>query len=378
MCFNEVTRNNIMKTTEWIKTRHNYLYKRNSGKYYARISVEGKQTFKSLKTDRLEVAKAKLRELIDRVESGSKIANRNDRKLTLGDMIKDFEEGVELSADLKPKSKKFKMAIYGYISDYWHKDIADQPLDKITKTHVRQFFLKMNDYSDNRFNQTLDAFRSIWDKTTKLGLAGFEFDLVKRRSPKEKIIKLPTDEQFEKWLGLLGKDKWGRARVEYVRFLAYTGLRADSEAAWITWGDINWEKKTIAITGDPLTGTKNDRGKQDSRHTGIGRELPLFPQLEKLIQSMRQGREHEGPKDKLLKIASPKKAMNTASDALGIKRLTRHDLRHWFTTKCIESGVDVGVLAKWRGDADKGEMLLKIYNQVRDEHSQQMAAQVSF
>lgn len=371
------------KTTtknEWIKTRHNYLYKRNSGKYYARISVNGKQTFKSLKTDQLEIAKAKLRELIERVETGNKIATRKDRSLTLGDIIKDMQEAVELSPNLKPKSKEFKQAILGYYSRFWHQDIFAQQLDRITKTHVRQFFLKMNDFTANRFNQTRDVFLQVWKQTSKLGLANFEFEEIKieRKSVKPKKVELPTDEEFEQWLELLAHGRYGRARVEYVKFLAYSGLRGDSEAYHVTWGDIDYNRKRILIKGDPQTGTKNDRGKQTDRHTGLGRYIPLFPQLEKLLKEMRVGREHETGKDKVLKINSPKKAMMAAADKLGIKRLTRHDLRHWFTTKCIESGVDVGVLAKWRGDADKGEMLLKIYNQVREEHSQAMAAKVAF
>ena len=371
---------NTTTKNEWIKTRHNYLYKRNSGKYYARISHNGKQTFKSLKTDQLEIAKAKLRELIDRVEMGSKIATRKDRSLTLGDMVNDMLEAVQLSTNLKPKSKEFKEAILGYYQRFWHCDIHKQNLDKITKTHVRQFFLKMNDFTANRFNQTRDTFLQIWNQTSKLGLANFDFESIKieRKSVKPKKVELPTDDEFNEWLELLGQGRYGRARTEYVKFIAYSGLRGDSEAWHVTWGDIDFERKRIEIKGDPQTGTKNDRGKQSDRHTGLGRYIPLFPQLEKLLNEMRVGREHETANDKVLKINSPKKAMNAAADKLGIKRLTRHDLRHWFTTKCIESGVDVGVLAKWRGDADKGEMLLKIYNQVREEHSQAMAAKVAF
>ncbi|MAB58766.1 MAG: hypothetical protein CL524_14655 [Aequorivita sp.] len=371
----------VMKNKkQWTKTKHTYLYRLNADKYYARIKVNGKLTFKSLKTDRLEVAKAKLRELIDRVETGSKVANRNDRKLTLGDIVRDMQEAVELSTDLKPKSKDFKNAVLGYIERFWHQDIHKQNLDKISLTHVRQFFLKMNDFSDNRFNQTRDLFNQIWNKTTKLGLANFEFEEAKvnRKKVKAKVVELPTDEQFEKWIEILGEGKWGRARQEYVKFLAYSGLRGDSEAWHVTWADVDFEKKRLQINGDPQTGTKNDRGKQDERHTGLGRYIPLFPQLEKLLKEMQKGRETESKKEKVLKINSPKKAMRSASERLGIKHLTRHDLRHWFTTKCIESGVDVGVLAKWRGDADKGEMILKIYNQVREEHSQLMAAQVAF
>ena len=370
----------VMKTKkQWTKTKHTYLYRLNSEKYYARIKVNGKLTFKSLKTDKLEIAKAKLAELIDRVEMGSKIATKKDRSLTLGDMIREMEDSLQLMP-IKPKSKDFKQAVLGYYQRFWHQDIHKQNLDKISKAHVRQFFLKMYDFSDNRYNQTRDVFIKLWNRVKKLGLAEFDFDDldIARKATKKRKMQLPTDDQFNQWLELLGQGRFGRARVEYIKFVAFTGLRSDSEAWHVTWADVDLERKRIQINGDPTTGTKNDRGKINERHDGLGRYIPIFPQLESLLKEMRVGREHETGKNKVLKINSPKKAMNSAADKLGIKRLTRHDLRHWFTTKCMESGVDAGVLAEWRGDADNGAMMLNIYNHVREEHSQAMAAKVAF
>jgi hypothetical protein len=33
---------------------------------------------------------------------------------------------------------------------------------------------------------------------------------------------------------------------------------------------------------------------------------------------------------------------------VGLSKLTHHDLRHLFATRCIESGVDIPTVARWR------------------------------
>jgi len=50
-----------------------------SGRYYARIFANGKETWKTLKTDLLEVAKAKLRDIIGEVEKASHALHAEER-----------------------------------------------------------------------------------------------------------------------------------------------------------------------------------------------------------------------------------------------------------------------------------------------------------
>ena len=45
--------------------------------------------------------------------------------------------------------------------------------------------------------------------------------------------------------------------VNLVEFLAYSGLRIQSEAVWGTGEDIDWMCKEIIVRGDPVTATKN-------------------------------------------------------------------------------------------------------------------------
>ena len=60
----------------------------------------------------------------------------------------------------------------------------------------------------------------------------------------------------------------------------------------------------------------------------------------------------------------------------GLRRLTPHDFRHLFITRCIESGVDVPTVARWVGHRDGGALLSRRYFHLMDAHSVTMAGRV--
>jgi integrase len=63
---------------------------------------------------------------------------------------------------------------------------------------------------------------------------------------------------------------------------------------------------------------------------------------------------------------------------IGIERITHHDLRHLFATRCIESGMDIPTVARWLGHVDGGALAMKVYGRLRRAHSQQAAQLVTF
>jgi integrase len=80
----------------------------------------------------------------------------------------------------------------------------------------------------------------------------------------------------------------------------------------------------------------------------------------------------------VLAVTECQKAIDRACERLKITRFTQHDLRHLFATMCIESGVDIPTVSRWLGHKDGGALAMKTYGHLRDEHSQAMAAKVSF
>ncbi len=124
----------------------------------------------------------------------------------------------------------------------------------------------------------------------------------------------------------------------------------------------------IAVDGDPSSGTKN----------GEVRRVPIIQPLQDLLTVMQQRRDGDEHSEKVLKVNEAQKAMDHAAEKVGIARLTHHDLRHFYATVCIESGVDVPTVAKWLGHKDGGALAMRVYGHLCDEHSRAAAKKVRF
>src|SRR6202040_363387 len=80
----------------------------------------------------------------------------------------------------------------------------------------------------------------------------------------------------------------------------------------------------------------------------------------------------------IMSVESCEKSLTRACKEVGAHRLTHHDLRHYFATKCIESGVDIPTVSRWLGHKDGGALAMRTYGHLRDEHSATMAQKVTF
>ena len=155
-----------------------------------------------------------------------------------------------------------------------------------------------------------------------------------------------------------------------VQFLAYGGFRK-SEAANITWADCDLKRGKIILKGDPKTGLK-------ARRVGEYREVPMIPDMRKLLEKIQLERPDEPQTEKVMRVFECKKSITTACKKLRIPRFTHHDLRHLFATRCIESGVDIPTVSRWLGHKDGGALAMKTYGHLRDEHSTNMAQKVTY
>jgi integrase len=136
----------------------------------------------------------------------------------------------------------------------------------------------------------------------------------------------------------------------------------------VTWADVDFRNGRIRVTGDPVTGTKNSEV----------RFVPMIPEMADLLRGLRANRADEPTENFVMPVRECQKAMDRAATAVGMKRLTHHDLRHLFATRCIESGVDIPTVSRWLGHKDGGALAMKTYGHLRDAHSAQMAQRVTF
>jgi integrase len=104
----------------------------------------------------------------------------------------------------------------------------------------------------------------------------------------------------------------------------------------------------------------------------------MISDMRNLLERIKSERAQEGQKTPVMRVFECQKSINRASKILGIKRITHHDLRHLFATRCIESGVDIPTVSRWLGHKDGGALAMKTYGHLRNEHSQAMAQKVKF
>jgi integrase len=106
--------------------------------------------------------------------------------------------------------------------------------------------------------------------------------------------------------------------------------------------------------------------------------VPLIPDARALFERMRIERPSDPLETKVFRVGECQKSLDRAAKIVGMVRITHHDLRHLFATRCIESGVDVPTVSRWLGHKDGGALLMKTYGHLRREHSIAQAQKVNF
>jgi integrase len=180
---------------------------------------------------------------------------------------------------------------------------------------------------------------------------------------------LPSIDKFN---ALIAEMRAGHSRdsincADFASGLAFTGCRI-SEAREIAWRDVDFDAGEIVVRGDATTGTKN---------WGL-RRVPLIPDARGMFERMRSERHGESLDAKVFRVAECQKSLDRAAKKVGADRITHHDLRHLFATRCIESGVDIPTVSRWLGHKDGGALAMKTYGHLRREHSIAQAQRVTF
>ena len=362
--------------TRWQKTPvANLLRNVQSGTYYARIRVRGKLIWKSLKTDRISVAKLRLgdfhKEERQRAAAQTAVSLGN---MTFGDCLEVFKTRLANDSTAKPKTKEYYYYRIMALLEVWP-ELAKMDVSRVTRAQCLEWGTRnASQCSSSSHNHTVSLLRKVFEIAVEAG-ARYDNPALGARRVKEhtsKNIVLPDCDKFGEMTKVIrtGGSGFSRPAAELVEFLAYGGFRI-GEAKHITWVECDFKRGEIIVRGDPETGLKG-------RQVGESRNVPMIPDMRNLLERMRAERPDEKPDTPVMRVFECQKSINRASKILGIKRITHHDLRHLFATRCIESGVDIPTVSRWLGHKDGGALAMKTYGHLRNEHSQQMAQKVRF
>lgn len=327
-----------------------------SGKYYALLKRGAKQFRRSLKTRDRKLAERRLNELRSQIGN---LKITEDARLTFPDIAQRWIETDQQG--LKPASIKRRESCIKNLAPFFQGLSIRNIQPGACERWVTQRGAKV---SASTFIHELDTMRLIFAYAVRMGLmlsnpaAG-----IRRRKIVRTPIAVPTREQFPRLIAAM-RAADGRPHIQakakhgadLVELLAYSGCRL-AEATSLRWSDVDFEKKTITVTGGE-DGTKNHEH----------RIVPMAQALRTLLVRLHEEQNPQAT-DRVARIDSAKNGLIAASRRIGYPTFTHHDFRHFFATTCIESRVDIPTISRWLGHKDGGALAMRVYGHLRQEHS---------
>ena len=139
---------------DWLTTPYANLVRYVPSKmYFARFRVRGKLIRKSLKTDRISIAKLRLADLEKSEREAAEVREVASKgRMTFGDALAIFKAQTEASHLLKPSAKHYRMEVITAILKSWP-GIGACDVRKITEGECKTWAAKFSSkYSATRYN----------------------------------------------------------------------------------------------------------------------------------------------------------------------------------------------------------------------------------
>jgi integrase len=370
----------------WERTNvTNLLRNGQSGTYYARVKVNGKQKWRTLKTKLFSVAKLKLGD-VERDERAQGMVAAAEAlpgggETTVERFINIYLTRTKNDPALMPSTKSRREIAVKAILKTW-RDLPLRDARRVTPTDCQKWAATAQregtgfvapkaktvrkGMSASAFNKCVDTLRTIFEIVREHGVAYQNpVEGLSKARMRQKRLELPSVKAFHAIVKNVSEAGARQSKdcADLVRFLAYSGARI-SEANAVRWRDCDWEKGRISIHG--------------TKSASSDRVIPIFPPLAGLLEEIRARRGKEPADEPLLRVHECKGALRSACQAAGVKPITHHDLRHLFATRCIESGVDIPTVSRWLGHSDGGALAMRTYGHLRQEHSTAQAAKVHY
>jgi len=370
----------------WERTNvTNLLRNGQSGTYYARVKVNGKEKWRTLKTKVFSVAKLKLGDVEKEERSKGLVATsealRQGGETTVERFINIYLTRTKDDSALRPATRSRRVIAVKAILKTW-RDLPLRDARRVTPTDCRQWAASAlrngtgfvapkaktvrKGMSSSSFNKCVDTLRAIFEIAREYGMAYRNpLEGISKARMRQKRLELPSVAQFHAIVKSVSEAGARQSKdcADLVRFLAFSGARI-SEANAVRWRDFDAEKGRLAIPG--------------TKSTSSERVIPISPPLAGLFAEIRRRRGLEPADAPILRVRECKGALRSACSAVGVMPITHHDLRHLFATRCIESGVDVPTVSRWLGHSDGGALAMRTYGHLRQEHSAAQATKVHF
>jgi integrase len=343
-----------------------------NGMFYGRTKVNGEVVRRKLDTTVFTTAKLRLADFLKdqgnaRTECPAACDTFKDARLQYA---RDLENTVTLAAATRRYRDyciKALLASWQNLDEVKLQTFVSGNKDAVERCKAWHARLAQ-ELDEQYFNNVLGTFKAVLKAG---GIEGARNPLkdLKRLGVKPTEIKLPEPEQFARLLELVETSgaRQAQACADFIRLLAFTGCRL-SEARQIKFEDLDFSRGTILVHNAKTRGADN---------APLTRTVPMIAEARELFARLKQ---HAGtePTGAVSGVGECEKSLARACKLLKLPRLTHHDLRHLFATRCIETGVDTPTVSRWLGHRDGGALAMRVYGHLRDDHSQAMAQKVTF
>lgn len=338
-------------------TAEGLMQHKSSGRYYARIMHKGKRILQALGTNAspcttLPEARRLLRDKRTELERTDVISSRKTLKALIAEYkaIMSFEKSTKAykTAYLDLLAKEFPTST----------KVADIKQSQMLK-FLSQFEGKAAATKNHVITVCRDLFRyAIADRV----IAASPIEGIKYKRAKHAIKRLiPSWAEFEAIVQSIRSVPTSDTRdasADLVEFMGKVGL-GQGECAGLRWQDINFQTGKIVIV---------------RQKTGEEFSVPIFDTIRPLLDRMNTERKAPSPTDPVFKVKDPKKGLEAACKRLNLPKYSARAFRRMFITRCLELGIDAQTIASWQGHRDGGQLILKVYARVSDEHIRKMAS----
>jgi integrase len=360
-------------------TRYWFLNKSINGRYCGeRLEANGKPV--TAKTIAITLAEKRITELRQKFQQSA--PDQDLSKVTFAQAVEDYEKDLDLQVATKAQDPATKDSHQKYVNTL-AKTWAEVPeIQSAGKAEFRRLnpkkvsladcqawlhFFCSQGYSPAYTNHVIGDFRRLFNiiieryNPTVTNWAG----QLKKSPLIEDDTRIPTEQEWERIMAELRKDRNGvnaktRHCVDLIEALSWTGLRLE-ECCRITKSQVNLQEWTIFI---PAKDRKGRKGKRRDLTTLI------IPQARSLFQRLVENADPET--GRIFHVQKAYKTLGNACKRAGFPRLTHHDLRKFFSTRCALSGLSPAVTAKLLGHRDGGYLAMTVYTKVSNEHLAQL------
>lgn len=376
-------------------------YEKKNGRYeYRWTSKDGKRH--SLYSPTLEGLREKENEMQKDKLDGIKIEGK---KLTLNDIYHIWEK---LKRGLKANT--FQNYKYMY-NQFVEPSLGKYRISDIRRSDVRAFYNTLSDVH-NLKTSTIDSIHTVVHQVFQIAV---EDDYIRYNpsdnalkelkkahnndSEKRRALTLPEQKLFEDFLH--SSEQYGRWCPLFTVML-WTGMRV-GELTGLRWCDIDFENNTISVNHTLVYFSRgNSSGMRfavNTPKTEAGKRIiPMLPKVREALLAEKEfqkecgigcnviidgytdfifinrfgGVQHQGTLNKalsrIIRDCNYDVIDGTIKSKVTLPSFSNHSLRHTFTTRMCEAGVNIKVMQEVLGHAD-AETTMDIYADATSEFS---------